>query len=84
MVYRRLGNFHVRNVHAFNFRCVAKWQKLNAHVRNFRMFNFRRLSNWRKIFNGENSPICGTCISGHQKHHLTILSPPHCAVIFAV
>ena len=24
------------------------------------------------------------CISRHQKRHLTILSPPHCACVFAV
>ena len=57
--YCRSGNFRVRNVCAFNFRCVAKWQKLNAHVRNYRTFNFRRLSNWQKSFHSENFPIYG-------------------------
>ena len=42
--YRRLGNFHVIKIRGFNFRCVVKWQKLNARVRNFRVFNFRSLS----------------------------------------
>ena len=57
--YCRSGNFRIRNVCAFNFRCVAKWQKLNADVRNYRTFNFRRLSNWRKSFHSENFPIYG-------------------------
>ena len=64
LTYHRLGNFRVaffrvKNVHMFNFRHVAKWQKLNARVRNFGMFNFRRLSNWQRIFNGKNFPIYG-------------------------
>ena len=53
--YRRLGNFHVIKIRGFNFRCVVKWQKLNARVRNFRVFNFRSLSKWRKILNGKNT-----------------------------
>ena len=58
-VYHRLGHLRVRNVHVFNFCCVAKWQKLNVHIRIFCAFIFRRLSNWRKIFNGKNFQIYG-------------------------
>ena len=58
-IYRRSGNFRVRNVRALNFHHVAKWQKLNTHIRSFCAFNFRLLSNWQKNFNSENvlSPL---------------------------
>ena len=42
--------FHVRNVRVYNFRRVAKWQKLNVRVRNIRAFNFHHLSNCQNIF----------------------------------
>ena len=66
-IYRRSGNFRVRNVRALNFHHVAKWQKLNTHIRNFCAFNFRLLSNWQKNFNSENFPIYGRCYEAKKK-----------------
>ena len=84
LLYCRSGNFRIRNVTAFNFRRMAKWQKLNAWVRNFCTFNFRRLSNWRKNFNAENFPIygisfltmCCVCTTCRWSNELSCLKNP--------